>query len=184
MVRVCSFPYEADPSSTHLLSENTQPFGSVTVGYDDVCSLLGSLSISTDQLRGGTAQAGLGASVAGRQLDHPQMDLDSAIISPPRPNNAAIKIEPPSINPPGTKSSIEWYQQLLATTRNEIQAVLKRMRDLETSGEVIQYPDLLGQIQNSQERAALSERLALLTHHQDALTEALYFEETMLYYGD
>ena len=125
MVHIRSFPHQADPSSTNLLSEkDTVPFGSVSVTNDDICSLLGSLSISTDQLRSGATQAGLGTVEvsAGRRLD-PQMDLDSII----PPSNGAIKIEPPSNNPSGTRSSVEWYQQLLATTRDEIQTVLKKV---------------------------------------------------------
>lgn len=171
MVQIRSFPYEAD-SNTPLSGKASTPLRSANIRYDDICSLLGCLSISTEQLQGGADQAGPG------KLD-PQMDLDSMT----SPSNMTLKTEPPSDSTlAGATDSVEFYQRLLVATGNEIQNLLKRMRELETSGGAVQYPDLLSQIQNSQERAALSERLALLTHHQDALTEALYIEETMHYY--
>ncbi|KAF8327883.1 uncharacterized protein EI90DRAFT_3126542 [Cantharellus anzutake] len=153
-----------------------KPSGAMNMGYDDICSLLECLSISTDELLASDA-------IQPRSLST-QMVVDDAIYTPPPPIPVAMGIGPPSNNTSGTQSSVEWYRQLLSATRDEVQVVLKRMRELEFSKETIQYPDLFGQIQNSQERAILSERLALLTHHQDALSEALYIEETMLYYGE
>lgn len=120
MVQIRSFPHEADTNNL-LRGKDSTPLRPMNVRYDDICSLLGCLSISTDQFQGGPDQAGLGPVEvsAGGKLD-PQMDLDSS--------NTTLKIDPPSDSTlAGTTDTVEFYQHLLVATGNEIQNVLKRV---------------------------------------------------------